>query len=152
MRIGLGFLIPALIAVGAGVSFVMQSAVNAQLRTVLASPVRASFISYLGGTLVMAVIALALRESWSYASDFTHSSWLLWTGGFFGAIYVIVSIVLLPRLGAATVFACLVTGQMIGSLLFDQYGLFGLTQRSIDPTRIAGAVLLVAGVVLIRRA
>jgi transporter family-2 protein len=152
MRLGWGFLIPALIAVGAGGSFVMQSALNAQLRTVLGSPVRASFVSYAGGTLAMVLVALATRESWSYVHDFARSSWWLWTGGFFGAIYVIVSIVLLPRLGAATVFACIVTGQMIASLLFDQYGLFGLTPRSIDAGRVAGAVLLVIGVVLMRRA
>jgi transporter family-2 protein len=152
MRFGWGFLVPALVAIGAGGSFVMQSALNAQLRTVLGSPVRASFVSYLGGTLTMVLVALVTRESWAYVSDFARGSWWLWTGGFFGAIYVIVSIVLLPRLGAATVFACIVTGQMIASLLFDQYGLFGLTQRSIDATRVVGALLLVAGVVLIRRA
>jgi transporter family-2 protein len=39
---------------------------------------------------------------------------------------------------------------MVGSLLFDHYGLFGIPQHPIDLTRLAGAALLVAGVVLIR--
>lgn len=149
---GLRFLAPALIGIGAGASFVLQSVMNAQLRVVLRSSVRAGFISYLGGTLTMLVIALATRESWAYGQDLTRSSWWLWTGGFFGAIYVIVSIVLLPRLGAATVFALLVGGQMLASLVFDQFGLFGLTQRPVDVTRVMGASLLVVGVILIRRA
>jgi transporter family-2 protein len=150
-RLGWGFLIPALITIGAGASFVMQSALNAQLRVALGSPIRASFVSYAGGTLVMAVVALLARESWGYAHDFLHSPWWLWLGGFFGAMYVVVSILFLPRLGAATLFALLVTGQMIASLLFDQFGLFGLAQRSIDPGRTLGALLLVVGVVLLRR-
>ncbi len=151
MRIGWGFLAPALLAVGAGVSFITQSALNAQLRVVLGSPIRAGFVSYVGGTLVMALIAVVTRESWAYANDFTRGQWLLWTGGFWGSIYVIVAIVLLPRLGAATVFALLVSGQMLGSLFFDQFGLFGLAHRSIDVTRIVGVLFLVAGVIMIRR-
>jgi transporter family-2 protein len=151
MRIALSFLGPALLAVGAGASFVTQSALNAQLRVALNSPVRASFVSYAGGTLAMVIVALAMRESWAYVHDFTRSSWWLWTGGFFGAIYVVISIVLLPRIGAATLFAAIVTGQMIASLAFDQWGLFGLSPRPVDLGRVLGALLLVGGVILIRR-
>jgi transporter family-2 protein len=151
MRIAWSFLGPALLAVGAGARFVTQSALNAQLRVVLNSPVRASFVSYAGGTLAMVIVALAMRESWAYVHDFSRSSWWLWTGGFFGAIYVVISIVLLPRIGAATLFAAIVTGQMVASLAFDQWGLFGLAPRAVDLSRVLGALLLVAGVVLIRR-
>lgn len=151
MRNGWGFIVLAFFGVGAGVSFITQSVLNAQLRVVLGSPIRSGFVSYAGGTIVMALIALGTRESWAYAHDFVRNQWLLWTGGFFGSIYVIVAIVLLPRLGAATVFALLVSGQMLGSLFFDQFGLFGLAHRSIDLSRVAGALLLVVGVILIRR-
>jgi bacterial/archaeal transporter family-2 protein len=48
-----------LLAVFAGVSFVMRQAVNADLRTALGSAAWAGFISYLGGTLCMLVSALA---------------------------------------------------------------------------------------------
>jgi bacterial/archaeal transporter family-2 protein len=140
-----------LLAVIGGISFVVQAALNAQLRVALGSPLRAGFISYVGGTLTMAILALAARESWSYAHDLARTPWWLWTGGFFGAVYIVVSIILLPRLGAAAVFGLLVAGQMAGSLVFDQFGLLGLSQRSIDVPRVFGAVLLVAGVVLIRR-
>lgn len=151
MRIGWSYLVPAFVALVAGVSFITQSALNAQLRVVLQSPVRAGFVSYAGGTIVMALIALAQRESWAYVQDFARSQWLLWTGGVFGSIYVIAAIVLLPRLGAATVFALLISGQMLGSLFFDQFGLFGLTPRPIDMARLIGVLLLIGGVILIRR-
>ena len=52
----------ALLAVGAGVSFVMQQAVNADLRSTLGSAAWAGFISYLGGTLCMLALAVALRD------------------------------------------------------------------------------------------
>jgi transporter family-2 protein len=66
-------------------------------------------------------------------------------------VYVVIIIVLLPRLGTATVIALFVLGQMIASLAFDNFGVFGVPKHPADMTRIAGALLLVAGVFLIRR-
>jgi bacterial/archaeal transporter family-2 protein len=59
----------------------------------------------------------------------------------------VVAILLLPHMGAGTAVALLVAGQMLGSLVFDHYGLFGLAQHPVD---LPGALLLIAGVVLIR--
>lgn len=42
-------------------------------------------------------------------------------GGLFGAIFIGVAILMVPRLGAATVFALIVMGQMIGSVAFDHF-------------------------------
>jgi transporter family-2 protein len=76
---------------------------------------------------------------------------LAWTGGIFGALFIIGGIVLIPHLGAATFIALLVTGQMITAMAFDHFGLLGLAQRSADLPRLIGAGLLVAGVILVRR-
>jgi transporter family-2 protein len=57
---------------------------------------------------------------------------------------------LLPRLGAATVIALIVTGQMIGSHAFDHFGLLGVPEHPANLIRLTEAVLLVLGVVLIR--
>lgn len=139
-----------LLAFGAGVSFVFQQAVNSNLRVEIGSPWWAGFVSYLGGTVAMLVMAVVLREPWPTSETIHRSQWLSWSGGIFGAIYIAVSILLLPRLGAATVIALLVAGQMIGSLAFDQFGLLGVPVHAVNTARMAGAVLLVAGVVLIR--
>jgi transporter family-2 protein len=48
-----------------GVSFVFQQTVSANLRLEIGSPWWAGFISYLGGTVVMCAVALALREPWA---------------------------------------------------------------------------------------
>ena len=47
---------------GAGVSFVIQQAVNADLRNGLGSAAWAGFVSYLGGTLCMLALTMALRD------------------------------------------------------------------------------------------
>lgn len=80
----------------------------------------------------------------------TSLSWLPWTGGLFGAIFIASAIFSIHRLGAATVFSLIVVGQMIGSLVFDHFGLLGLPRHQIDTPRLIGAGFLVLGVVLIR--
>lgn len=140
----------ALLGVGAGVSVVIQQALNADLRVSLHSPLWAAFTSYLVGTFTLAVVLVAMREPVPSWLAVERSSLWSWTGGVFGTVYIVMSILLLPRLGAATVVALLVTGQMLGSIAFDHYGWFGLAQHRVDFPRAAGALLLVAGVILIR--
>lgn len=144
------FLVSAALTVAAGVGLVLQQALNADLRVSLNSAAWAGFISYVGGTLCMIVLILAMRDGLPSGTAIARSHWFSWTGGLFGAIYIAMAIFLLQQLGAATFISLLVAGQMIASLLFDHYGLFGIPQHPIDVTRLAGAALLVAGVVLIR--
>ena len=134
----------------AGVSFVIQQAVNADLRSSLGSAAWAGFISYLGGTLCMLVLALVLRETAPAMADIDKSHWWAWTGGFFGTVYIAISILLVPRLGAAFFVALLVAGQMLASVAFDHFGVLGLSTHPLDLPRLIGAALLVLGVVLIR--
>ena len=134
----------------AGVSFVIQQAVNADLRASIGSAAWAGFVSYLGGTVCMLVLALVLREAVPAMADIHRSDWWAWTGGFFGTVYIAMSIFLVPRLGAAFFVALLVAGQMVASVAFDHFGALGLSEHPVDIPRLIGAVLLVVGVALIR--
>jgi len=132
------------------VSFVIQQAVNADLRASIGSAAWAGFVSYIGGTLCMLVLAMVLREAVPALANIHKSHWWAWTGGFFGAVYIAISIFLIPRLGAAFFVALLVAGQMAASVAFDHFGSLGLPEHTLDIPRLIGAVLLVVGVVLIR--
>jgi len=74
----------------------------------------------------------------------------LCAGGLFGAMFVATAIFMVPRLGAATVLALIVVGQMLGSLTLDQFGIVGIPQHSISPIRLIGAAFLILGVLLVR--
>jgi transporter family-2 protein len=140
----------ALLGIGAGVSVVAQQALNASLRASVGSALWAALVSYLVGSLTLLLVVLATREPWPASAALAKGSLWSWTGGVFGTIYIVAAILLLPHMGAATSVALLVGGQMLGSLVFDHYGLFGLTPHPDDLPRLAGALLLIAGVVLIR--
>ena len=142
--------LPMLLAVGAGISVVVQQALNANLRSALNSAAWSGFVSYLVGVICMALLALALRDPMPSASVAARIPWWAWSGGLFGAIFIALAIFLIPQLGAATFIALLVAGQMLCSLAIDHFGLLGVPVHPASLVRLAGAAFLVLGVVLIR--
>jgi transporter family-2 protein len=143
--------LPVLLAIAAGISVIVQQVLNSNLRAALNSAAWSGFVSYAVGLICMALLALALRDPLPSAGIAARIPWWAWSGGLFGAIFIALSILLVPQLGAATFIALLVTGQMLASVAFDHFGWLGLAQRPVDLPRLLGATLLVAGVVLIRR-
>jgi transporter family-2 protein len=139
-----------LLALGAGVSVATQQVLNGSLRTALGSPAWAGLISYAGGliTMIAAVIVLGERlPSWKIMASVP---WYAWSSGVFGAAFILLAILLLPSLGAATLFALVIAGQVLAAITLDHFGAFGLTPHPIGTARLLGAALLIAGVVLIR--
>lgn len=143
--------LPIALAFAAGISIVIQQALNANLRTALSSAVWSGFASYFVGLLCMVLLAVALRDPVPSAAVASRIPWWAWSGGLFGAIFIGLAIYLIPILGAATFISLLIAGQMLTSVTFDHFGWLGLEQRSVDLPRLIGAALLIAGVVLIRR-
>ena len=76
--------------------------------------------------------------------------WLFVAGGMLGGFYVTLSTILTPRIGAAALMAFLVTGQLLAGMLIDRAGLLGVAVREISVGRVAGALLLLAGALMIR--
>ncbi len=56
-----------------------------------------------------------------------------------------------PRLGIASMLTLAIAGQMIAALIVDHYGALGLDRSPVTPGRIAGALLVIGGVLLVRR-
>jgi len=140
-----------LLALCAGAFMPVQAGVNSQLARWAGHPVLAATISFLVGTLALLLYSLTLRSSWPAWNSFSSAPWWVWTGGFFGAFFVAVAAAFAPKLGAATFISITVAGQMLVSLILDQYGLMGFQQRPLSVWRVVGAVLLVVGVALIRK-
>ena len=140
-----------LLALAVGVLLPVQAGLNAQLRSALGSPVAATLVSFLVGTVGLAAIAVLLRTPLPLGLGWAATTPWQWSGGLIGAVYVLAAIVLAPRLGAATLIAAVVAGQMVTSLVLDQYGLVGFPVHSLTLVRLLGAVLVIAGVILIQR-
>ena len=135
----------------AGCLMPVQPAVNAVTAKLMSSPYLASFFSFLTGTLTLGIVCLALRLPWPDGKIVAGLPWWAWTAGPMGAFFVTITILAVPRLGTMSVMALLIAGQMAASLVMDHYGWLGVASQPISLGRVAGAVLLFAGVILIRK-
>ncbi|MEH3118263.1 MAG: DMT family transporter [Methylorubrum populi] len=133
----------------AGTAFVVQQAINAGLKGALGSGLWAGFVNFAVGGLAIGLLALALREPLPSLDAAARAPWYAWTGGLLGALYVVGTIFLIPRLGAAAVVALLIVGQMLMSLALDHFGGLGVPVHEASLPRLGGALLLIVGVVLI---
>ena len=140
-----------LLALLAGVLVSVQTGVNVQLRAALGEPLVAALVSFTVGTAGLSALVLLMMLPMPIATAWQRSDWWCWIGGLLGACYIVLAIVIAPRLGAATFIALVVAGQMLGSLALDHYGWVGFAQHPVSPLRLVGAALIVGGVVLVQR-
>lgn len=139
------------IALAAGMAAPTQFAINTQLRDVVGGPVLAAALSFLVGTVALFATTAVLRRSVPELGPIASAPWWLWTGGLLGAFFVCASIILTPRLGAATTVSVFLTGQVVASIVIDHFGLLGVPVQSASLPRIGGALLIVVGVVIVQR-
>lgn len=139
------------VALAAGAMMPTQAATNNRMAVTVGSPIFAAFLSFLVGTiLLLAVTLFSGLGSASYAAV-TQAPPVAWLGGLLGACFVTAAVLLVPKLGVAMTFSLFVAGQLLMSLVIDHYGLLGVEVKEISLPRIAGIVLITAGVVLIRK-
>jgi transporter family-2 protein len=77
--------------------------------------------------------------------------WWAPLGGLVGAFAVVVGLLFVGKVGAGALAGLTITANILMSLLIDKYGWFGMDMHPLSGGRIAGAVLMVAGIALISK-
>ena len=127
-----------------------QVGINSQLRSVVGSPVLATLISFLVGSLALLIYVLVFqRPATGTLVSLQTMSWYKWTGGLIGALYVTGVIIVAPRIGVTNTTALIVGGQIIFALFLDHFGYLGFVRQPINYMRILGALMLISGVYII---
>ncbi|AXJ96286.1 MULTISPECIES: DMT family transporter [unclassified Sphingomonas] len=142
-------LFPLIAVLLAGIGLAAQAPTNAVLAKNSGSVLLAALVSFLVG-------AAALAAAWG-AFDRTAPSMLggapiwAWLGGFYGAGFVAAMAFAAPRLGLATALTVAIASQLATALVLDHFGLLGLKAEPVTLPRLAGAALVIGGVILMRR-
>ena len=139
-----------LFAVIAGAMIPFQAGINAQLARWVGSPIGSALVSFLVGTIALAIVVLVQRKPLPSLAKLGGAPWWVWIGGLLGAFYVAGSIFAAPKLGAVMLISAVVAGQSAASLLIDQFGWVGFKEHHIGPGRVAGMALVASGVALVR--
>jgi bacterial/archaeal transporter family-2 protein len=140
-----------LLAISAGFLFPFQATINAMLGRGIGGPIAATTISFAVGLAIIGTAnLLVFRQIPSLADLARQPAYLLFSGGAIGAIYLGASVFLAPRIGAGALLCFVVAGQLLGAMVIDRFGLFGLAVRELSFGRLAGAALVLAGALMVR--
>jgi len=130
----------------------VQAVLNTKLGKQTGGPLISSLLSFLVGLICLFIINLfGNYTALSNMKLLSVSPWYLWMGGLLGAIYVSCVIFVNQQQGVALTFALVVAGQIFISVLIDHFGLFGSIVRPVSLPKIMGALLIIAGLVLIKK-
>ncbi len=135
-----------------GAMIPVQAVLNTRLGRQTGGPLMGSLMSFTVGIICLFVLNLATNSSAVVQLRPTSTGpWYLWLGGLLGAIFVGYITWVNQQQGVALTFALVVSGQIFISLIIDQYGLFGSMVQPITLEKIIGAVLIIAGLLLIKK-
>ena len=140
-----------LLPVFAGVAITIQSGVNSQLRTSIQHPLMAAFISFVVGTIALAILLIFSKETIPGLSQFSSVNWYKYTGGLLGAFVVTVTLISVAQIGAGNMFVLIVAGQLVTAVLMDHFGVLGMKPNPVSLQKFFGICLLVAGAWLVNK-
>ena len=146
----LPLLFAIVVALMSGALAALQAPTNAMLSRAVNSPLNAALVSFAVGTAALLVLALAFGVRPNHTA-MRELPWYAWAGGLYGAFFVTAAAFAAPRMGIAYFIAVLIAGQLAMALVIDHAGAFGLARQAATPTRIAGMLLILSGVLLVRR-
>ena len=132
----------------------MQScgaAMNAQLFQSLGNKWLANAVSFLPVLAFFACVFAMFPSPLPTGDALSRMPWWAPLGGLVGAVQVYAGLTLVHKVGAGPFVGLTVTSALIMSLVLDHYGWFHVPVHAVNPWRIAGAALMVAGIALIAK-
>jgi len=135
-------------SVAAGVLLGILVRVNATLGTHVGE-LSATFAVHGVGT-VFAALLVARRFDRSFWNRLSTAPAIDWTGGLWSVMMVWVATLVVPQLGTALAVSLFIAADLLFSALSDRFGLLDLPTVHLSWQRIAGVLLAIVGVLLIR--
>ena len=138
-----------LLAVGTGALLSAQGPVLTRLAEFVGGPLQAGATAFAIGFAVLIGLCLVSGSGAPAASGLLRMPLWVWLAGTIGAAVIVVTVLVVPRLGVAPFVAAVIFGQLTGALIIDHIGGFGLDVRRVGPRELIGVALLFAGAVMV---
>ena len=141
-------LLPLIAVVLAGLGIALETPTNALLGKTSGSALWASLVSFVVGTIVLAIAALITRPRMP-AGWLAATPVYAWVGGLYGAGVVLASAWATPKLGAGATLVIIVASQVALGVALDHFGMLGLQVHPAGWLRLLGVAVVAAGAVLV---
>ena len=139
-----------IIALVIGLGGPIQTGINGSLARLLGHPLLAAVTNTSLATLAITTVLMFLRVPLPNSRTIAEAPWWAWCGGLIGAFAVFGALNFAPKMGAAAFVSVAILGTMTASLLVDHFGLLSFNPHALTPTKLFGAVLVVAGMTIIQ--
>jgi transporter family-2 protein len=145
---GNGSFSPALVVAITIAGFLVagQQAVNGQLAVVTGEARIAAAVSFLGGTLLLAVLTGVFAALGRLHDLHWPSELWFYLGGVGGAIYILLGAAMVARLGVLALTLASVAGQLLGSVLLDLFA--PAPGEGLTVTTVVGVLLIFVAVAI----
>lgn len=134
----------------AGMLSATQTAVNGYLGKLVGSPIKASVISFVVGTVLLVLLCLVLRGKQRPVGSQEERSWWIWLGGVLGGLYILANVTLSGKLGTGLTVIVLLIGATAGGVLVDHFGWFGVARKPVNAGKTIGVLMMLAGAAAIK--
>lgn len=139
------------LALCAGIIIPFQSAMNAQLGKTLQSPYFSALTVFIVALIGMCLYILVFRHAIPASQNFKASPGWSYLGGILGAVYILLIVICAPKLGIGNVTVMVLMGQIVAAIVIDHWGLLKTPVHPINWPRVAGVLLMAAGVYLVKK-
>lgn len=129
----------------------VQAATNAACSKETGSPIIAAFITLLTGLISITLYLVISKTPLPEIATLKNTHPINFIAGLIVAFYLIVITFITPRLGVGSSIGLIITGQLIGAITIDHYGLFNTMMRTIDAKRILGTLFMILGIYLVMK-
>ena len=141
--------IQIVVALAAGLVLPIQAMINGRLASGIGGAFVASNVSFLVAAIVLLLVQLFLGKPFPTAAQITSVPLIYWLGGALGAIYVTGAITSVSALGPTAAICLIIAGQILGAVTVDYFGILASTAKAISQMRVLGALIVLAGAVIV---
>lgn len=133
----------------------IQTGANATLKKQIGAPITAALLVSVIGTVALALV-FAVYQIWSKqplpnAGQWRSVPWWAWTGGLMSLVYALAIVTVSERVGAGIFLGINVTVAIIASIVMDHFALMGFDRHPAGLGRLAGAALMIGGLLLVAK-
>ncbi|MDR3190140.1 MAG: DMT family transporter [Lactobacillaceae bacterium] len=137
-------------AIIAGMLSAMQQAINGHMGTLLHAPVQGSFLSFFIGFILILILTLVIDKRFPSLEQLKVTKVWNWFGGILGGLFVLASIIVIPHIGAGLTITMGLLGQIVGSMLVQQFGWWRSMKAGVNRLQMLGVIVMILGVVFIK--
>ncbi len=142
----------SLLALSAGAAIALQATMNAQLGVLLKNSLMGTSIAFLSSFIFTVSAMMISAKHYPSLVQVKSIPWYLWgTGGALSAFGVGMFYYLIPKMGVGAMMSYALSGQLLIAMIASHFGWFELPVKPLNNVKIAGAVLLVIGIILINK-